>query len=78
MPTPPVPDRTRRPPTRLKAARSRVAGPPALEGLPDDGSAPQLHPLAAAGQLHPESQRVQLQGARVRREERVISDGVRE
>jgi len=63
MPTTPGPVRTHHSPTCFKMALSYVAEPPALTELPDNHSAPQLHPLTPAGQLYSESQRVQLQGS---------------
>lgn len=62
MPTTPVPVRAHHSPTFLKAAVPFVAESAALKMLPDNLSAPQLLPHSAAGQLHSESQRVQLQG----------------
>lgn len=62
MPTTPVSVRTRHSPTCLKTAVSHMAEPPAVKKLPDNLSAPQLHPHTPAGQLYSESQRVQLQG----------------
>lgn len=62
MPTATVPTWPHHTSTCLKTALLYVAEPPALKKLPDNVSAPQLHPHTATGQLYPKSQRVQFQG----------------
>lgn len=60
MPTTPVPVWACSSPTCLKKVGSHVATTPAIKKLSDILSSPQLHPHPSAGQLHSQSQRVQL------------------
>lgn len=63
VPTPAAPAGPAVSPSRLQTTLPSVAERlPAGQMLPDQLRAPQLHPHAPSGQLHPQSQRIQLQG----------------